>query len=69
MGLNICLGIVFLTFWVWMKELHILDLRFGVYVKNYPFGQSPRSKLAHPGQNMRKLYVFRQFVFNWFTGL
>ena len=48
------IGIVFLTFWVWMKELIILDLRFGFYVKNYPYGQPPRSKLTNPCQNMRK---------------
>ena len=40
-----------------MKELNILDLRFGFYVKNYPYGQSPRSKLAHPGQNMTIVHI------------
>ena len=47
------IGSSFLIFEVWMnwmKELSMLDLRFGFYVKNYPYGQFPRSKIAHPGQ-------------------
>ena len=47
-------GIVSLKFKIWMKELNMLDLRFGFYVKNYPCGQSPRSKLANPGEHIRK---------------
>ena len=48
------IGIVFLKFWVWVKELSIFDLRFGFYAKNYPYGQFPSSKLANPGQHLRK---------------
>ena len=32
-----------------MKELNIFDLRLVFYVKNYLYGQSPRSKIDHPG--------------------
>ena len=48
------IGIVLLKCWVWMKEFSSFDLRFGFYVNNYKYGQSSRSQLAHPGQNVRK---------------
>ena len=44
-----------------MKELSIFDLRFGFYVKNYPYGQSPKSEIAHPGQNMRTIVFYIRF--------
>ena len=64
------LGIVLLKFWVWMKEFDILDFIFGFYVKNYPDGQSPRSKIAHPGQNVRNILVvvcFPRFFLCFFS--
>jgi len=42
-----------------MKELSIFDLRFGLYVKNYPYGQSPKSKIDQPGQNMRNFILYQ----------
>jgi len=51
-----------------MKELSILDLRFGFYVKNYPYGQSPRSKFANPAQHMRKSISQTKFVFSGSSG-
>ena len=50
----ICLKDRFPKIWVWMKELSIFDLRFGFHIKNYPYSQSSRSNIEHPGQNMRK---------------
>ena len=35
-----------------MKELSILDLRFGFYVNNYPYGQFPRFKIGHLGRKL-----------------
>ena len=37
-----------------MQELNILDLGLGFYVKNYPYGQFPKSKLADAGQNIKE---------------
>jgi len=34
-----------------MKELNILDLRFGFYVENYPHNQFPRSEIATFSKN------------------
>ncbi len=50
--------IVFPNIWVWMKEFNIFDLRFGFYVKNYLHGKFPRSKIDHPGQDMRILISY-----------
>ena len=35
-----------------------LDLRFGFYVKNYPYGLIPTSNIANPGQNIRKFILW-----------
>ena len=48
----------FPKFWIWMKESSVLDLRFGFYIKNYPYGQLQRSKLAHPYEEMIFQTVF-----------
>ena len=52
-----------------MKESSILDLGFGFYVKNYPYGQSPKSKLADPGQNLRTHVSKKVFVIPKACGL
>jgi len=58
-----CLGSLSLKCLDLMKDLNILDLSFGFYLTNYPYGQSPRSKLPDPGQNRRKL-CFLVFYFS-----
>ena len=40
---------------IWIKELSIFDLRFGFYVKNYPYSLIPRSIGLNLGQNTFKL--------------
>jgi len=57
-------GVGFHIFEIWMKELSILDLRFGFYVKNQPYGPVPRSKIVHPEQNTRKC-MFTLVVFEF----
>ena len=48
-----------------MEEgLSIFDLGFGFYVKNYPYGLIPKSKLANPGQNIRKSYAQTSILVN-----
>ena len=39
-----CSRLVFLDFWLWAKDLHILDCKFGFYVKNCIY-----SRLETPG--------------------
>ena len=46
--------LLLINFEVWMKELSIFDLRFGFYVSNHLDSLMPRSKLANPGQDVRK---------------
>jgi len=38
-----------------MKELHPGTKKIGFLVENYIYSLIPRSKLANPGQNIRKL--------------
>ena len=44
-----------------MKELNIFELRFGFYIKTYLHGQSPRPKVDHLGQNIRKVMCHINF--------
>ena len=51
---NCFLGSFFLIFEVWMQKTSIFELKFGFYIKIYPYNQFFRSKSLQPGQNIRK---------------
>ena len=48
----------------------MLDLKFGFYAEFHRWGRIPRSNSLHPGQSMRRTFVFEVvFLLNWFMGL
>jgi len=59
---DICIGIVFLCVWDWMKKLRILDLKFGFYIQNYQYGQVATSKLANLVQHTTKIRFKKQII-------
>ena len=53
------IGAVFINFDVQMKDLSMFDMKIRFYAQNYPWDQIPRSRILHPGQDMRKLFALR----------
>ena len=47
----------FLIFLFWTEKLLIFDPKIGFLVKNCIYSLIPRSKLANPGQNLKK-FIF-----------